>query len=133
MKPNPLVALDIPAEWPKHGTFKGKKISLTDAWATLTYVQLAGVEVDIPAQGKRTPWRHSDMLADFEIPKNTIGLLPRESLAYVSLTDAMLEAWAETKGIVLDLGGDDSSDIQSIRADAFRRYMAEQPHTDRSV
>lgn len=123
MKPNPLDYLDLPADWPKTGTLGGRTIDLKLAFETLSYTGLAQITVDIPGEGKVQPWKQLDGLDTFEVPEGTEGLMPREDLESNGITDGALEAWARDKhGIRLDLSKDDTA-TQSIRADAWRRYL----------
>ncbi len=126
MKPNPLAALDIPANWPKTGTLpNGKKIDLKEAWQTMSHAGIAMIAVDVPGQGSAHPWRNVDGLDDFELDPDVEGSLSREELESNGVFDSTLEGWARDEhGIRLDLSKDDA-DTRAIRGDAYRRYLAE--------
>lgn len=127
MKPSPLSILDIPADWPTTGTLpNGSAIELREAWQTGTFAMLASITVNVPGQGSIQPWSNSLDLHFFEIPEGTDGLLPREELEANGVVDATLEAWArDDHKITIDLSGQDTPDLQYLRADAWKRFAAE--------
>jgi hypothetical protein len=125
MRPNPLHALDLPSNWPKHGKWGGKQIDLRAAMATLPHASLAFVVVDVPGKGEIQPWSDVAGFDDIELDPDLPGLMSREDLQASGSSDSQLEAWARGKGIRLSLAGPDVPDLQAIRADAWRRIIEE--------
>jgi hypothetical protein len=64
LPPNPVHDDPLPAGWPEYGTYRGKRIKLTEVVRTLDSSERAAVIVDIPGQGKCLPWKGSDVCLD---------------------------------------------------------------------
>ncbi len=126
MKPSPLSYLNIPSDWPKVGYARdGRAIDLKTAWETSSYAALASLTVDVPGKGRIRPWADSEWLDTFELVPGAEGLMTREELESNGIVDDTLVAWArDAHGIALDLSSDDV-DTQYIRADAWKRFVAE--------